>query len=149
MFHIATKLCLQQSCVCCNSSQIHQASLLLQNTYLPTMPEDYLPEAKSVLGGRFYGKYFSMKRLLFHSFMLLWYSFLYFRVSKRSPLLSGRCKWFHNFVIIGKFQIVICHCTVWRSCSAKHMQCVWCNHWRSWLETSTRQQRCKKVSFSQ
>ena len=33
-------------------------TILLQNAYLPTMPEDTLPEAKRVLGGKFYGKYF-------------------------------------------------------------------------------------------
>ena len=29
--------------------------LSLQNAYLPTMPEDILPEARRVLGGAFYG----------------------------------------------------------------------------------------------
>jgi len=29
--------------------------LLLQNAYLPTMPEDYLLEAMKTLGGNFYG----------------------------------------------------------------------------------------------
>ena len=72
------------------------------------MPEDYLPEAKRVLSGRFYGMFFPITKLSLHSFMLLWYSFLYFRVSKRSPLLSGRCKWFHNFVLIGEFQLFSC-----------------------------------------
>ena len=139
-----------KSCVCCNSRQIHRTPLLLQNAYLPTMPEDYLPEAKRVLSGRFYGMYFPITKLSLHSFMPLWYSFLYFRVSKRSPLLSGRCKWFHNFVLIGEFQIVFMwHCTVWGSSRANHMQCVWCYHWRTRLQTGTRQQRCKKVSFRQ
>ena len=30
---------------------------LLQNAYLPTMPEDMLPEARRLLGGTFYGNY--------------------------------------------------------------------------------------------
>ena len=67
-------------------------SLLLQNTYLPTMPEDFLMEAKRVLGGAFYGTY-SLMLTLDSSFMnTVEVLNLYFRVSKRSPLLCGRGK---------------------------------------------------------
>ena len=53
---------------------------------------------------------------------------------------------YHNWQVSNCF---MWHCTVWGSCSAKHMQCVWCYHWRTWFETGTRQQRCEKVSFNQ
>ena len=47
---------------------ISTSSFLLQNAYLPTMPEDHLPEARRVLlakeRGTFYGTYSSMTILL-------------------------------------------------------------------------------------
>ena len=67
---------------------VHQVPLLLQNAYLPTMPEDHLPEAKRVLGGRFYGMYIFLDCCLFIRIFFIFY----FRVSKRSCLPSGRCK---------------------------------------------------------
>ena len=42
----------------CDKRFFLSLSWLLQNAYLPTMPEDYLMEAKRVLQGNFYGTYF-------------------------------------------------------------------------------------------
>jgi len=38
--------------------KVNVTPLLLQNAYLPTMPEDMLPEARRLLGGAFYGNYY-------------------------------------------------------------------------------------------
>ena len=129
-------------------------TILLQNAYLPTMPEDTLPEAKRVLGGRFYGKYF----FLVHQWQNItsedhWFIYdrchvvLYSRVSKGPPLHGGRCKCFQNLLVNLWVQtFFMWYCTVWGSSCAAHVQCVWSYHWRSQLQTGTRQQRSENVS---